>query len=86
MVSVTFDPEVKTLYIRILEGRKIAATLPVREGWYMDITDTGECVGFEAIFPSSTPQEAIDAIINTERKGVIELQTQKKSKVAKLIV
>ena len=76
MVSVTFDPEVKTLYVRILEGKRIAATLPVREGWYMDITETGECVGFEAI----------DAIINTEREGVIELQTQKKSNAAKLTV
>jgi uncharacterized protein YuzE len=76
MVSVTFDPEVKALYVRILEGKRIAATIPVREGWFMDITETGECIGFEAIFPASTPQESIDAIINSSREGgAIELQT-----------
>jgi uncharacterized protein YuzE len=84
MVSVAFDPEVKALYVRILEGKRIADTLPLGQGKYMDITETGEFVGLEVIFPSSTPQEAIDAIINSERKGMIELQTQKMSNLVKL--
>lgn len=76
MVSITFDPEVKALYVRILEGKRIAKTIPVREGWFMDLTETGECVGLEVIFPKSTPQKAIDAIINAKREGgAIELQT-----------
>jgi uncharacterized protein YuzE len=72
MVSVTFDPEVKALYVRFLEDARIAQTIPLGQGKYLDITETGDMVGLEIIFASSTPQEALDAIINS--KQLVELK------------
>jgi uncharacterized protein YuzE len=72
MVSVTFDPEVKALYVRVLENARIAQTIPLGQGKYVDVTETGELVGLEIIFASSTPQEALDAIINS--KQLVELK------------
>jgi uncharacterized protein YuzE len=72
MVSVTFDPEVKALYVRVLENVRIAQTIPLGQGKYVDVTETGELVGLEIIFASSTPQEALDAIINS--KQLVELK------------
>jgi uncharacterized protein YuzE len=72
LVSVTFDPKVKALYMRVLEDARIAQTIPLGQGKYVDVTETGELVGLEIIFASSTPQEALDAIINS--KQLVELK------------
>jgi len=72
MASVTFDPEVKALYVRFLEDARIAQTIPLGQGKYLDVTETGDMVGLEIIFASSTPQEALDAIINS--KQLVELK------------
>lgn len=73
MVSLTFDPVVKALHVRMMEGEPIDDTVPIGEGKYMYISATGKIIGLEVTFPSSTPQEAIDAIINSEQIGTIEL-------------
>jgi uncharacterized protein YuzE len=66
LVSVTFDPKAKALYIQIIEDAKPVETIPMGQGKYMDISESGKTVGLEIIFPSSTPQEAFNAIIKTE--------------------
>ena len=71
MVSITFDSEAKALYIQIIEGVKTVETIPMGQGNYMDISESGKAVGLEIIFPVSTPDEAIHAIL--ESKGPIKL-------------
>ena len=66
MVSITFDSEAKALYIQIIEDAKLAETIPLGQGKYMDISESGKAIGLEIIFPVSTPQEAINAIIRSE--------------------
>jgi uncharacterized protein YuzE len=72
MVSVSFDPEAKTLYIQVSNLRP-AKTLPVGEGKYIDVSESGKAVGFEIIFPRSTSKEAIDAIIGLKDEEQIKL-------------
>lgn len=71
MVSITYDPSAKSLYIDLEKGLKIAKTIPMGEGKYMDVSDDGKALGLEIIFPRSTPDEALSAIINA--KGPIKL-------------
>lgn len=66
MVSITFDSEAKALYIQIIEDAKPVETIPMGQGKYMDISESGKAIGLEIIFPASTPQEAINAIIRSE--------------------
>jgi uncharacterized protein YuzE len=52
--------EVKNaLYIRFLEDARIAQTIPLGQGKYLDVTETGDIVGLEIILASSSPQEAL---------------------------
>ena len=55
MASITFDSEAKALYIQIIEGEKLVDTVP-----------SGKATGLEIIFPSSTPDEAFKAIIQSK--------------------
>lgn len=71
MASITFDSEAKALYIQIIEGDKSVETIPMGQGNYMDISASGKAIGLEIIFPASTPDEAINAIL--ESKGQIKL-------------
>jgi len=71
MVSITFDPEEKIMYIKIIEDAKPVETIPLGQGKYMDISESGKTIGLEIIFPSSTPQEAFNAII--ESKDVVKI-------------
>ena len=66
MVSLTFDSEAKALYIQIIEGVKSVETIPMGQGNYMDISASGKAIGLEIIFPSSTPEEAFKAIIQSK--------------------
>jgi uncharacterized protein YuzE len=68
MAFITYDPEAKALYIELQSDKRIAKTIPIMNGNYMDISDTGEAVGLEILFPASTPQEIIDAIIRLKEK------------------
>ena len=70
MVSVSYDPEAKALYIEITSGQRVAKTIPLGQGNYMDISESGKAIGLEIIFPRSTPQEAIDAIIGLEENKI----------------
>ncbi len=58
MVSAKFDPEANALYIRLSRGKKIAKTIPLGEGRYLDITESGKPVGIELILSKSVPKEA----------------------------
>jgi uncharacterized protein YuzE len=69
MVSVSYDPEAKALYIQISHQR-VAKTIPLGQGNYMDISESGKAIGLEIIFPRSTPQEAIDAIMGVEENKI----------------
>ena len=66
MVSITYDPEAKALYIQIVENDKPLETISMGQGKYMDVSGSGKLIGLEIIFPSSTPQEAINAIIESD--------------------
>lgn len=69
MVLVTYDPDAKALYVKINDER-VAKTLPLGEGTYFDVSENGEAVGVEIIFPRSTPQEVIDSIVKSKRRAI----------------
>ena len=66
MALITFDSEAKTLYIQIIEDDKLVETAPLGQGKYMDISASGKAIGLEIIFPSSTPEEAFKAVIQSK--------------------
>jgi uncharacterized protein YuzE len=66
MALVTFDREAKALYIKLNRGR-IAKTIPMWDGAFMDVSKDGKVIGLEIVFAESTPQEAIDAIIGASK-------------------
>ena len=74
MVSVSYDPQSKALYIEITSGQRVAKTIPLGQGSYIDVSESGKALGLEIIFPRSTPQEAIDAIMEVEEKHIKLLQ------------
>lgn len=61
MVSVTYDPEAKALYFKLADQKPVK-TIPMGEGKYIDVAESGKAVGLEIIFPSSLTEEAINAI------------------------
>jgi len=73
MVSVSYDPEVKALYLKLNDYR-VAKTIPIGEGKYLDVAESGKAVGLEIIFPKSTPEEAINAIMGLEEREIKLLQ------------
>jgi uncharacterized protein YuzE len=67
VVSLTYDPETKALYIQLIDDAKPVETISMGiPGHYMDISASGEWIGLEILFPSSTSQEAIDKIIKSD--------------------
>ncbi len=67
MVSVTYDPEAKAVYIELdKKGRRVMKTIPLGGDRYLDVDDSGKAIGLEIIFRQDLPQEAIDAIIGAE--------------------
>jgi uncharacterized protein YuzE len=66
MASVTFDREAKALYVKVSKGKPVK-TIPMGEGAFMDISKDGKAIGLEIVFPESTPQEALDAIIGMSK-------------------
>ena len=66
MASVTFDREAKALYVKVRKGKPVK-TIPMGEGAFMDISKDGKAIGLEIVFPESTPQEDLDAIIGTSK-------------------
>lgn len=70
MVLVTYDPDAKAMYISLEDERKsrVAKTIPMGEGKYMDVTESNEPIGLEIILPRDVPNEAVDAIVNKSNK------------------
>jgi uncharacterized protein YuzE len=66
MTSVTFDREAKALYVKVSKGKPVK-TIPMGKGAFMDISKDGKAIGLEIVFPESTPQEALDAIIGMNK-------------------
>ena len=64
--KINCDRDANALYVKIHEG-KVVNTLPLGEGSFLDISEDGKPIGLEIIFPRSTPQEAIDAILGMEK-------------------
>lgn len=56
------------MYISLEEDEnkksKVAKTIPMGEGKYIDVTENNDPIGLEIIFPRSVPKEAVDAIVN----------------------
>jgi uncharacterized protein YuzE len=70
MVLVTFDREAKALYIKVRSG-KVAKTIPMWDGAFMDVSKDGKAIGVEIVFAESTPQEAINAIIESSKSAEV---------------
>ena len=64
MVSVSYDPAVKALYVDLEKGKKIAKTVQVGPGYFMDLAENDDVLGLETIYPESVPEELIQAIIH----------------------
>ncbi len=50
MVSVSFDPKVNAMYVRLKEG-KVAESEPLADNVIVDIDENGEVVGIEVLLP-----------------------------------
>jgi uncharacterized protein YuzE len=67
MVSVTYDPQAKAVYVSLdNRGSRVAKTIPLGGDRYLDVDENGKAVGLEIIFAQDLPQEAVDAIISAE--------------------
>lgn len=74
MALVTYDPDAKTMYISLDKKKvRVAKTIPLGEGKYLDVTETNEPIGLEIILPREMPADAVDAIVN-RGKSKIELR------------
>jgi len=71
MALVTYDPDAKAMYISLNEKKaRVAKTIPLGEGKYLDVTETNEPIGLEIILPREIPKEAIDAIVNRSKSTI----------------
>ena len=66
MVSGTYDLEANALYFK-LGDQRIAKTIPMGEGKYVDVAENGVAVGVEIIFPSPE-EEVINALISQKEQ------------------
>ena len=73
MVLVTYNPEGKTLYLKLNDYR-VTKTIPLGKGQYLDVAQSGKAVGLEIIFPKSIPEEAVNAIIGLKEEQIKLLQ------------
>lgn len=66
---MTYDPDAKAMYISLEAGKKsrIAKTIPMGEGKYVDVTESSEPVGLEIILPRNIAGEVIDVIVNKSK-------------------
>jgi uncharacterized protein YuzE len=69
MVLVSYDPEAKTLYLKLNEYH-VAKTIPLGEGKYLDVAESGKAAGLEITFPKSMPEEAINAIMGLKEEDI----------------
>jgi uncharacterized protein YuzE len=74
VVSVTYDPKAKALYISLDEGSKVAKTIPLGSDRYLDVDENGKAIGLEILFSQDMPKDVIDAILNSDNR--IALLTQ----------
>lgn len=71
MASVTFDPDANAMYVSLEKKKvRIAKTIPLGEGKYLDVTEKNEPVGLEIILPRKVPEEAVDAIVNKGKSKI----------------
>lgn len=71
MALVTFDPEAKAMYVSLDKKKvRIAKTIPMGEGKYLDVTENNEPVGLEIILPRNVSEEAVDAIVNRSKSKI----------------
>lgn len=68
MVSVTYDPEAKAIYISLNKGSKVAKTIPLGADRYLDVDENGKAIGLEILFSQDMPKDAIDAILNSDNR------------------
>ena len=72
MVSVTYDPEAKAMYVRYEDQNvRVFKTIYLGEGKYLDVSESNKPVGPEIISPESMSKDAIEALM--EPKSQIEL-------------
>lgn len=63
--TVTYDPDVKALYIKALKDTRIAKTIPLREGINLDVSEDNRLVGLELLFSNSNlASEEVTDILN----------------------
>ena len=69
MAFVTYDPDAKAMYIALEDDKKsrIAKTIPMREGKYIDVTESNEPVGLEIILSRNVAGQVVDAIVNKSK-------------------
>jgi uncharacterized protein YuzE len=74
LVLVTYDPDAKAMYFSLEEDEnkksKIAKTIPMGEGKYLEVTESNKPIGLEIVLPRDVPQEAVDAIVNRENPKI----------------
>ncbi|AIF82770.1 Protein of unknown function (DUF2283) [Candidatus Nitrososphaera evergladensis SR1] len=71
MALVTFDPDAKTMYVSLEKKKvRIAKTIPMGEGKYLDVTENNEPVGLEIILPRNVSEEVVDAIVNRGKSKI----------------
>lgn len=71
MALVTFDPDAKAMYVSLEKKKvRIAKTIPLGEGKYLDVTAKNEPVGLEIVRPRTVPEEAVDAIVNKGKSKI----------------
>lgn len=59
--TVTYDPDVRALYIQLIES-DIVETIELAHGVYIDVDADGQAVGFEILNADSALLEAIPAL------------------------
>jgi len=61
------------MYFKLNEYR-VAKTIPLGEGKYLDVAERGKAVGLEIILPKSISEEAINAIMGLKEEQIKLLQ------------
>jgi uncharacterized protein YuzE len=70
---VTFDPDAKAMYVSLEKKKvRIAKTIPLGEGKYLDVTENNVPVGLEIVLPRTVPAEAVDAIMKGKSKITVK--------------
>lgn len=59
MVSITYDQQANALYVKLIEDKKVAKTILIQDGNYMDISEDNQPIGLEFILPYDAPEEAL---------------------------